>query len=207
MSWPQASRSRPDQRPEIGLPLVCTFLYQDWWAGNHIEHDPMRLDDWHTPSECWASPASRKSVCNCADTRLPTDGVPLRRGSPSTLLQGYRQRKEGVMKSLLIATVLLMGGFFCGTAEAVDGRNAVGVCIDAGPKCAWSVNDKGEVDLCTANGCWYCPSATSECVPARTTRPKPSNPVRGTIVSTKIGWYEVGKNPGIDKLLPPARKP
>lgn len=167
----------------------------------------MRLDDWHTRSECWASPASRRSVCNRAYTSLPTDGVPVRLGSPSDFLQGAPKEKEGVMKSLLIATVLLMGGFYCGTAVAVDGRNAVGVCIDAGPKCAWSVNDKGEVDVCTANGCWYCPSATSECVPARTTRPKPSNPVRGTIVSTKIGWYEVGKNPGIDKLLPPAKKP
>lgn len=115
--------------------------------------------------------------------------------------------KKGRCYEISIATVLLMGGFFCGTAVAVDGRNAVGVCIDVGPKCAWSVNDKGEVDVCTANGCWYCPSATSECVPARTTRPKPSNPVRGTIVSTKIGWYEVGKNPGIDKLIPPAKKP
>ena len=111
------------------------------------------------------------------------------------------------MKFLLVATVLLIGGFFSSTALAIDGRNAVGMCIDAGPKCAWSVNDKGEVDICTASGCVYCPSATSECELARTTRPKPSKPAGGVIVSTRIGWYEVGKNPGIEKLIPAAKKP
>lgn len=111
------------------------------------------------------------------------------------------------MKSLLVATVLVIGGLFCGKALAIDGRNAVGMCIDGGARCAWSVNDKGEVDICTASGCVYCPSATSECELARTNRPKPSKPTGGTIVSTKIGWYEVGKNPGIDKLIPAAKKP
>lgn len=110
------------------------------------------------------------------------------------------------MKSLLVATVLVIGGFFCDTALAIDGRNAVGMCIDSGPRCAWSVNDKGEVDICNQNGCVYCPSATSECEMART-RPKPSKPAGGVVVSTKIGWYEVGKNPGIDKLIPAAKKP
>jgi len=110
------------------------------------------------------------------------------------------------MKALMIAAVLSICGFSCNTAWAIDGRNAVGMCIDAGPKCAWSVNDKGEVDICTASGCVYCPSATSECELARTARPKPTKPAGGVIVSTRIGWYEVGKNPGIDKLIPPTKK-
>ena len=41
-------------------------------------------------------------------------------------------------------------------AFAIDGRTAVGLCIDSnasGKRCAWAVNDKGEIDICTAHGC------------------------------------------------------
>jgi hypothetical protein len=80
-------------------------------------------------------------------------------------------------------------------ALATDGRTAVGMCIDStasGARCAWSVNDKGEIDICNANGCVYCPSATSQCTVASRVRPRPrlSLPV-GTTVMTSVGIYRV----------------
>ena len=42
-------------------------------------------------------------------------------------------------------------------ALAIDGRTAVGVCIDStATRCAWSVNDKGEIDICNQSGCVFC---------------------------------------------------
>jgi hypothetical protein len=80
-------------------------------------------------------------------------------------------------------------------ASATDGRTAVGMCIDStasGARCAWSVNDKGEIDICNQNGCVTCPSATEECTVAKTGREQPtmSLPV-GTQVVTKLGTFEV----------------
>jgi hypothetical protein len=79
-------------------------------------------------------------------------------------------------------------------ASAVDGRTAVGICIDStasGARCAWSVNDKGEIDICNASGCVFCPSATDQCSVARS-RPRPprSLPV-GTSVNTPMGSFQV----------------
>ena len=48
-------------------------------------------------------------------------------------------------------------------AQVTDGRTAIGICIDStasGARCEWSVNDKGEIDICNKNGCVYCSSAT-----------------------------------------------
>jgi len=79
-------------------------------------------------------------------------------------------------------------------ALAIDGRTAVGVCIDStasGARCAWSVNDKGEIDICNKNGCVTCPSATSQCTVARG-RPRPSRalPVDASI-TTSVGSFKV----------------
>lgn len=107
-----------------------------------------------------------------------------------------------------IAMAALLGGLLLtGPAQATDGRTAVGMCIDStasGARCSWSVNDKGEIDICNKNGCVTCPSATDQCTVART-RPRPSDILPGTVIGTSIGWFEVGKNPGIDKLIPPSK--
>jgi len=80
-------------------------------------------------------------------------------------------------------------------SSATDGRTAVGMCIDStasGARCAWSVNDKGEIDICNKNGCIYCPSAEGQCTVASRTRPRPTRglPV-GTKITTAIGTFEV----------------
>jgi hypothetical protein len=82
-------------------------------------------------------------------------------------------------------------------ALAVDGRTRVGQCIDAtasGQRCGWSVNDKGEVDVCDKTGCVTCPSATSECTPARIVhdRPRPGLPP-GTVINTPVGAFQIGQ--------------
>ena len=57
---------------------------------------------------------------------------------------------------LILAAVLM----FPQTTFATKGREAVGMCIDStasGARCAWSVNDKGEIDICNKNGCVHLP--------------------------------------------------
>ena len=118
------------------------------------------------------------------------------------------------MRSLVLGGALVMFAamFPSGSVRATDGRTAVGMCIDStasGARCEWSVNDKGEIDICNKNGCVYCPSATDQCSVVSRTRPRPSHALPGAIVSTRIGWFEVGKHPGIEKLIPasPKKKP
>ena len=94
-------------------------------------------------------------------------------------------------------------------AVATDGRTAVGICIDStasGARCAWSVNGKGEIDICNQSGCVYCPSATSQCtVPART-RPHPTRPFPvGTKVLTAVGTFEITRHRVITGPLVSAR--
>lgn len=77
---------------------------------------------------------------------------------------------------------------------AIDGRTAVGECIDStagGARCTWSVNDQGEIDICNISGCVYCPSATGECTAAGQ-RPRPTTalPV-GAKITTAVGSFEV----------------
>lgn len=81
------------------------------------------------------------------------------------------------------------------SALAVDGRTAVGMCIDStasGARCGWSVNDKGEIDICNKSGCVYCPSATSECTAAAKGRPRPTIGLpEGTKVITAVGTFQI----------------
>lgn len=90
-------------------------------------------------------------------------------------------------------------------ASAIDGRTAVGVCIDktaSGARCAWSVNDKGEIDICDSSGCYYCADAKAECTAAAKGRPKPKRalPV-DTTFSTPLGKGRVAKTPFSGPLL------
>ncbi len=78
-------------------------------------------------------------------------------------------------------------------ASAIDGRTAVGQCIDStasGARCAWAVSKDGSIDICNKNGCVTCPSATSECTMARKGRLRPITtlPV-GTEVITELGSF------------------
>jgi hypothetical protein len=90
-------------------------------------------------------------------------------------------------------------------ALAIDGRTAVGVCIDStasGARCAWSVNDKGEIDICNKSGCVYCPSATGDCTVAAKGRPRPTRtlPV-GTTVKTSVLDVEITGKPFLGPIL------
>lgn len=90
-------------------------------------------------------------------------------------------------------------------ALAVDGRTAVGICIDStasGARCAWSANDKGEIDICNKSGCVYCPSATGDCTAAARGRPRPARtlPV-GAIVKTPLLNVEISKKPFSGPIL------
>jgi hypothetical protein len=80
-------------------------------------------------------------------------------------------------------------------AFAINGRDAVNVCIDStasGARCEWSVNKKGEVDICNKSGCVTCPSATGECTTASKTRPRPTTTLpAGTTVMTEVGTFKV----------------
>ena len=90
-------------------------------------------------------------------------------------------------------------------ASATKGREAVGMCIDStanGSRCAWSVNDKGEIDICNKNGCVYCPSATSDCTVVSRARPRPSLTLPpGTKVQTTLGAHTVSRRAINDRAL------
>ena len=79
------------------------------------------------------------------------------------------------MKYTICSIVIAFGCLFFAnsSASAIDGRTAVGMCIDSKIRCAWSVNDQGEIDICNKNGCVYCPSATGQCTIASSARPRP----------------------------------
>ncbi len=100
-------------------------------------------------------------------------------------------------------------GLFLSPAWAVDGRTAVGMCIDStasGARCGWSVNDKGEIDICNKNGCVYCPSSTAECTVAQKGRPRPRRTLpEGVEASTPLGGFKVGSDNRIDELIKPKK--
>jgi hypothetical protein len=105
-----------------------------------------------------------------------------------------------VICSTLVAFACL---FFANSASAIDGRTAVGMCIDSKIRCAWSVNSGGEIDICTQHGCVYCPSATEECTMAKK-RPRPSRYLPdGAVVSTVLGDFTVKRSNRIDQLIKP----
>jgi hypothetical protein len=91
---------------------------------------------------------------------------------------------------LILAAILM----FPQTTFATKGREAVGMCIDStasGARCAWSVNDKGEIDICNKNGCVTCPGADKDCKVTRT-RPKPTRSIPvGASVTTALGTFTV----------------
>jgi hypothetical protein len=72
--------------------------------------------------------------------------------------------------STLVAVIVFAVALFSpAQAHAINGRDAVGVCIDStasGANCAWGVNGKGEIDICNKSGCVYCASASADCVVA-----------------------------------------
>lgn len=106
-----------------------------------------------------------------------------------------------------ICALALACSVFANPAWATDGRTAVGMCIDStasGARCVWSVNDKGEIDICNKNGCVTCPSATEECTVASRGRPRPSTPLpEGVEVSTPLGDFKAKSNNRIDELIKP----
>ncbi len=90
-------------------------------------------------------------------------------------------------------------------ALAIDGRTAVGVCIDStasGARCAWSVNDNGEIDICNKSGCVYCKSATDQCTAAAKGRPHPTRPLPvGATVKTSVLDVEITGKPFVGPIL------
>ena len=115
---------------------------------------------------------------------------------------------------LRLSVLMTVGSFaviafsFANTAFATKGREAVGMCIDStagGARCEWSVNDKGEIDICNKNGCVYCPSADGECSVTKTRpRPKTSLPA-GVTVTTALGSFKVTPRPHTGSLLNPPK--
>lgn len=93
--------------------------------------------------------------------------------------------------SMLVCTLILI----CTSKSfATTGREAVGMCIDStagGARCAWSVNGKGEVDVCNKSGCVTCPSAEGTCTVAKTLHhPTRGIPV-GATVTTELGTFKI----------------
>lgn len=113
------------------------------------------------------------------------------------------ERIQGLPRIYALAFACL---FFVNPAWATDGRTAVGMCIDStasGARCAWSVNDKGEIDICNKNGCVYCPSATEQCTVA-SKRPRPSRSLpEGVEVSTELGKFKATGTNRVDQLIKP----
>jgi hypothetical protein len=104
-------------------------------------------------------------------------------------------RMTGCFALTTFAAVLMVAA--ATPAFAINGRNAVGACIDStagGARCAWSVNGKGEIDICNKSGCVYCASADAQCKPAARGRPRPTRtlPV-GAIVKTPVLNVQVSK--------------
>jgi hypothetical protein len=94
--------------------------------------------------------------------------------------------------------VAILIGAAATPASAIDGRTAVGVCIDStagGARCAWSVNDKGEIDICNQSGCVYCKSGTDECTTTARGRAKPTRtlPVGATVKTPVLSIQITGK--------------
>ena len=97
-----------------------------------------------------------------------------------------------ILFTMIVAAVTLASPT---EAFAVTGREAVGICIDStagGARCAWNVNDKGEIDVCNQSGCVTCPSADGECKVAAKGRPRPTRPIPvGTTITTAFGAFKV----------------
>jgi hypothetical protein len=66
--------------------------------------------------------------------------------------------------ALTVTATLSIAAAFTGPALALDGRHAVGACIDRGPThCSWTRDAAGGIDI-MVDGHWIsCPSAEGEC--------------------------------------------
>jgi hypothetical protein len=114
---------------------------------------------------------------------------------------------------MTFAIVAVIGVTLSTPASAIDGRTAVGRCIDStasGARCGWAVSDDGSIDICNKSGCITCPSATGECTVAIRGHKQPGMglPV-GTLVNTQLGTFTVGapsKKEGIDSLIQNMKK-
>jgi hypothetical protein len=113
--------------------------------------------------------------------------------------------KDFQLTSFVFAGLVVLTVFVFSTPSfATKGREAVGMCIDStasGARCAWSVNDKGEIDICNKNGCIYCPSADGDCSVVSRNRPRPHPQgalPAGTKVETALGSFEVKR-----RVIPP----
>jgi hypothetical protein len=106
---------------------------------------------------------------------------------------------SSLLRRTLAPVFLALAGvlFALAPASAIDGKTAVAICIDStasGAQCLWSVNDKGEIDICNKSGCVYCPSESGECTAAKQrARPTRTLPV-GTMVKTPFGSIETTKD-------------
>ena len=115
-----------------------------------------------------------------------------KQGNKNESDEGIHSSKTMLRSAAMFFTAIVAVMMLSTSASAVDGRTAVGNCIDSSGRCAWSVNDKGEIDVCSDGGCVTCPSATSECTTARRGRTRPTRPLPvGTKVVTALGSFTV----------------
>ena len=144
----------------------------------------------------------------------------------STSLALCRGRMEADMTPLtsrvlkgVAGTILAGAAFFFivlspTPAHAIDGRGAVGLCIDStasGARCGWNVNGAGEINICNKSGCVYCASAEAQCVVAKSASVPLGGSKRlppGTKVSTSLGTFYTTKNPYTGPILsaPPTNR-
>src|SRR4051812_10244545 len=124
-------------------------------------------------------------------------------------IQGGNAMLNAAMQMIIRVEAMTFAAILIVTAAtsalAIDGRSAVGVCVDSnasGARCAWSVNDKGEIDICNKSGCVYCASATSECTAAARGRTRPTRtlPV-GATVKTPLLDVEITQKPFSGSIL------
>lgn len=92
------------------------------------------------------------------------------------MLVSIWQSKSRVVAIAFMTLLVVTVGAFSTSAMAVTGREAVYNCIDStatGARCGWAVSKDGSVDVCDKTGCVTCPSATSECTPAKKNPKRP----------------------------------
>jgi hypothetical protein len=119
---------------------------------------------------------------------------------------------EHTRKVFSVIALVLPLAFWATSADATNGRTAVGMCIDStasGARCGWAVSDDGSIDICNKNGCVTCPSAEGECTVAARGKPMPPGLPVGTSVTTKLGAFTVrepSKQENIDTTILKAKK-
>lgn len=115
--------------------------------------------------------------------------------SKAVTMPSLARRARFLFAPLIVAAIIAVIALTSTTpAFAINGRDAVGVCIDStasGARCVWNVDNNGAIDICNKGGCVHCDSAESECtVAAKIHRPTRTLPV-GTTVTTELGSFKV----------------